>query len=268
MRCYTKGVLMRKLKDTLEDALEAFFQGDGILLEAVRFAISGGGKRFRPLLALLVAKMLKVPEEKVIKPACALEMVHTFSLIHDDLPCIDDDDVRRGRPSLHRAFPESIAVLAGDFLLNYAFEIVHDAKLVRILSQATREMIEGQVLDVQGGELSFDALCVLHRKKTGALIRAAVDFGAILGGGSDRERAHLLRFGDALGLAFQIRDDILDRNGDDHTKNFVGVLGLEEAKNRFAHYKNQASAFLEVFGDRAAILLEFCFANTLAIEYN
>lgn len=226
------------------------------LFHAARYSLLGGGKRLRPVLALVVAETLGGSLEKALHPACALEMIHAYSLIHDDLPCMDDDDFRRGKPSLHRAYPEGHAVLTGDFLLTYAFEILANApgisaenkvKLVALLSrQAGGEgMIAGQVMDLEaeGKEIALDQLKLIHAKKTGALITAAIEFGGIVAGATATQQKILLRFGQEIGLAFQIRDDILDVIaskqkhgkvvGSDALNNkvtYVTALGLVKAK--------------------------------------
>lgn len=226
------------------------------LFQAARYSLLGGGKRLRPVLALVVAETLGGSVEKALHPACALEMIHAYSLIHDDLPCMDDDDFRRGKPSLHRAFPEGHAVLTGDFLLTHAFEILANApgisaenkvRLVALLSkQAGGEgMIAGQVMDLEaeGKEIPFDHLQLIHAKKTGALITAAIEFGGIVAGAATAQEKILQQFGQQIGLAFQIRDDILDVTaskqkhgkavGSDAVNNkvtYVTALGLVKAK--------------------------------------
>jgi geranylgeranyl diphosphate synthase type II len=245
----------------IENNLESLLQKPGTLpykqlFEAAKYSVLNGGKRLRPILAIAVAEALGGSLEAAMHPACALEMIHTYSLIHDDLPCMDNDDFRRGKPSLHRAYPEGLAVLVGDFLLTYAFEILAAApgissdrklRLIALLSrQAGGEgMIAGQVmdLDAEGKQIVFEELQHIHSKKTGALMIAAVEFGGIVAGATDEQQRNLRRFGQELGLAFQIRDDILDvtasvekhgkaRSSDkeNNKATYVSLLGLEKAK--------------------------------------
>lgn len=193
------------------------------LYKAARYSLLGGGKRLRPILTIAAAHTLGTPINKAINSACAIEMIHTYSLIHDDLPCMDDDDFRRGRPSLHKAFGEGHAVLAGDYLLTYAFEVIAKDKLIsaeqKILlidllarSSGGDGMIGGQIMDIEaeGKQLNLDSLRQIHRYKTGAMISTAVEFGGILASASEAQRRSLRLFGDDIGLAFQIIDDVLD----------------------------------------------------------
>jgi geranylgeranyl diphosphate synthase type II len=193
------------------------------LFDAARYALLGGGKRLRPLLLLAAAEGLGAARAAALPAACAVEMIHTYSLVHDDLPCMDDDDFRRGRPSLHRAFPEGLAVLAGDFLLTYAFEVIAinpllspatNLQLVTDLAQSAggHGMIAGQVMDIEaeGKKLDLPAMEAIHRCKTGALISAAVAMGGIAANASAATMEILRSYGNDLGLAFQIADDLLD----------------------------------------------------------
>lgn len=203
------------------------------LVEAALYSLEGG-KRLRPLLTLAVVATFEEPLEKALYPASALEMIHTYSLIHDDLPCMDNDDLRRGKPTLHKAFSESHAVLTGDFLLTYAFEVLAKApyleegeknSLIAILARRCgREgMIGGQISDIEFQD-NFPDLPTLiqnHTKKTGALITAALEFGAIL---THQPLPPLQKIGEYFGLAYQIVDDILDHNG------AATLLGMDKAK--------------------------------------
>lgn len=194
----------------------------GLLYTAARYALTEG-KRLRPLLALTTARAFGLPIEKALTSACCLELIHTYSLIHDDLPCMDDDDMRRGRPSLHRAFPEGQAVLAGDFLLTYAFELLATCStiapkqrlaLITELAKASggEGMIGGQVVDIATKEelLSEEKLYFIHTKKTAALIAASLVFGGILAEVSEEEKEILRSIGISLGIAFQFADDLSD----------------------------------------------------------
>jgi geranylgeranyl diphosphate synthase type II len=192
---------------------------------AMRYAVLPGGKRLRPALALLVGEVLGIPERVVVPAACALEMIHAFSLIHDDLPAMDDGELRRGKPTVHRAFGEAVAILAGDALATLAFEVVARetpdpaaaAALVAELASAsgTRGMIGGQMLDLLAEGRAPERALVdqIHLKKTAALIRAAAVMPAIAGGVRDPVRGALRRYGELLGWAFQIVDDVLDETG-------------------------------------------------------
>jgi farnesyl diphosphate synthase len=231
------------------------------LLEALRYSSLGGGKRLRPFLVIESARLFGVAGESALRTAAALEMIHCYSLVHDDLPAMDDDDLRRGRPTTHKAFDEATAILAGDGLLTYAFDVVADpathpsaqirADLVLALARAAGlgGMVGGQALDLEAEKaqapLSLDATLQLQAMKTGALLRFAVDAGAMLGGASEAAARALTRYGEALGAAFQIADDILDAEGDtaalgkragkDAERNkatLVGLLGLDAARAR------------------------------------
>lgn len=193
------------------------------LFRAARYSLLSGGKRLRPLLTLATAEALGAESTLALDPACALEMIHTYSLIHDDLPCMDDDDFRRGKPSLHKAFPESHAVLAGDFLLTEAFNVVAQAKgltaeqkieLVHLLSlnSGAEGMIGGQLMDIEaeGQSIDLKSLREIHKRKTGALLAACIECGGVIAKASSSDMQILKEFGEGIGIAFQIIDDILD----------------------------------------------------------
>ena len=218
----------------IEDWLHACFQDcapRGNLYDAMRYSLLAGGKRLRPVLLLEACRLCGGAVEDALPFAGAIEMVHTYSLIHDDLPCMDDDDLRRGRPTNHKVFGEANAVLAGDGLLTAAFEtmLAPGQKLppervlaaAGILARAAggRGMVGGQVLDMagEGRALGLTEVEELQRLKTGALIRAAVEMGCAVAGGAEEQREALCRYADCLGLAFQIQDDILDVVGDEAT---------------------------------------------------
>ena len=218
----------------IEDWLHACFQDcapRGNLYDAMRYSLLTGGKRLRPVLVLEACRLCGGAVEDALPFAGAIEMVHTYSLIHDDLPCMDDDDLRRGRPTNHKVFGEANAVLAGDGLLTAAFEtmLAPGQKLppervleaAGILARAAggRGMVGGQVLDMagEGRALGLTEVEELQRLKTGALIRAAVEMGCAVAGGAEEQREALCRYADCLGLAFQIQDDILDVVGDEAT---------------------------------------------------
>ena len=248
------------LRNDINKYLDNYFKGKGkynkIIYEASSYSVNIGGKRVRPILFALSYYIYKNEYKNILPMACAIEMIHTYSLIHDDLPCMDNDDLRRGKPTNHKVFGENIAVLAGDNLLNEAMILMMDYSIkngmnalkaaYEIASSAGAEgMIGGQVVDVtsEGKCISKDELEYMHSKKTGAIIRAAVVSGAILADAPENDIRILKEYGEKLGLAFQIRDDILDVVGDvkvlgknihvdeEHDKtNFISVYGLEKCK--------------------------------------
>lgn len=226
------------------------------LFEAARYSLLGNGKRLRPILCLATTATLGTPETAALAPACALEMIHTYSLIHDDLPCMDDDDFRRGKPSLHKAFGEGHAVLTGDFLLTHAFEVITNdphlspekkVALIQLIAQSSgaHGMIGGQVMDIEAEDKAVDleTLKLIHRCKTGALLTASILCGAIVANASVSEMETLRLFGSDIGLAFQIVDDILDVTASEkkHGKKvasdvannkttYVTLMGIETAQ--------------------------------------
>lgn len=257
-------------QDIINRALdEAIPQKDclyGNVFEAMRYSLNAGGKRIRPLLVLEFARVFGVAPEKAMPFAVALEMIHTYSLIHDDLPCMDDDDLRRGRPTSHKKFGEAVAVLAGDALLNRAFEHVLanstfsptvTLNALRCLAEASGAdgMIGGQIIDMEGESrpLNAEEIKKLQEMKTGALIRAAAVMGCILGEATDAQIASAKAYAESIGLAFQIRDDILNVEGDAETmgkdvgndeesgkSTFVKLWGLDVCKSRVAELTDNA----------------------------
>ncbi len=256
--------------------------GDAVphtLAEAMRYLTLAGGKRLRPALALAAAEAVGGGWGEVAEVACAIEMIHTYSLIHDDLPAMDDDAMRRGMPSCHVRFGEATAILAGDALLTLAFETLASmprkdlaADVVSCVARAAgwAGMVGGQQLDIEAEEMasvSVGDVLKIHSKKTAALIAASVEAGAIACGATERQRAALRRFGEQAGLAFQIADDILDQTspaetlgktpGKDKEQNkatYVRAAGLEGAREAAAARCRAAKAELEEFGERAAAL--------------
>jgi farnesyl diphosphate synthase len=243
------------------------------LLEAMRYATLGGGKRLRPFLVIESARLFGVEGASALRAACALEMIHCYSLVHDDLPAMDDDDLRRGRPTAHKAFDEATAILAGDGLLTYAFDVVADpathadagvrAALVLALARASGlgGMVGGQALDLAAETaatpLTQAETLEMQAMKTGALLRFAVEAGGILGGATPAQATALDRYGRALGAAFQVADDILDAEGDTAAlgkragkdaergkATLVGLLGLEGARARCDDLVREANAAL------------------------
>lgn len=240
------------------------------LFEAVEYSLLGGGKRIRPILTLEFCRMCGADWKKAAPFAAAIEMIQTYSLIHDDLPCMDDDDLRRGRPTNHKVYGEAMAVLAGDALLTDAFMIAATAEsenvstAIQILAHnaGSLGMVGGQVLDISSEqrELSEAEVLDIQSRKTGALINAACVLGVIAGGGSEAQLEAAARYAAALGLAFQIRDDVLDVIGNtqemgkavgtDAAKNtFVRLYGLEKAEALVQTYTNQALDALKTFCD-------------------
>ncbi len=214
------------------------------LLEAQRYSLLGGGKRFRPVLSLLVGEMFGVSAEKVLPFAGAVEMVHTYSLIHDDLPSMDNDDFRRGRPTNHKVYGEAFALLAGDSLLTEAFTVISHCYsdhphqglyLTRLLAQAAgqRGMVGGQALDLKGpANITSAELRLLHELKTGALIQVAAEGAAVIAGAKPSEIESVRNFGLGLGLAFQIADDLLDHQEKaQEGRSFVPLMGFEETQS-------------------------------------
>ena len=256
----------------------------GEIHQAMRYSVFAGGKRIRPILALAAAEALGGKPEQVLPAACALELIHTYSLIHDDLPAMDDDDMRRGRPSNHKVFGEAIAILAGDALLTYSFELAVSqslqagvaagvlARVIEEISQAsgTLGMLGGQVLDLaaEGQRVDLAGLENIHRRKTGALLRASVRVGAIIAGADTSQLQRLTRYAEALGLAFQIKDDILDIEGDsaklgklvgsDLAKDkstYPALLGLDQAKQLLGAQVKIALEMCETFEPQEGIIL-------------
>jgi geranylgeranyl pyrophosphate synthase len=225
--------------------------GPDPLHRAIRYSVFAGGKRFRPILCLAAHAALGGDGDAALGPACALEMIHTYSLVHDDLPALDDDDLRRGRPTNHVTFGEATAILVGDALLTLAFEVLAEsgAEAVRLVARAagTRGMIGGQVRDLaaEGHAIALDDLERMHREKTGALIRASCELGGLVAGGAPHARAALGEYGALVGLAFQIADDLLDvestaerlgkpvrRDASRRKTTFATLLGADAARRR------------------------------------
>jgi len=253
--------------------------------EAMRYSLFAGGKRVRPLLAIASAEALGASVAGLLPIAGSLELIHTYSLIHDDLPAMDDDDLRRGRPTCHKVYGEAIAILAGDGLLNMAFEVLSDPRrlkavpaarmltIIRELSIASGVfgMVGGQVVDIQseGKDVDFPTLEYIHTHKTGALIRASVRMGALYARAGKRQYAALSRYGEMVGLAFQIADDILDLTGTQEElgkdvgsdlkkdkKTFPSFYGLDESRRRAVEVADKAVASLQGFGRAADPLRE------------
>ena len=251
--------------------------------EAVRYSVFAGGKRLRPILVLAAAEAAGGQVEHALPAAAAIELIHTYSLIHDDLPAMDDDDFRRGRPTCHKVYGEALAILAGDALLTQAFillsgepsclgaDAVARLRVINEIAQAagSRGMVGGQVVDIlqEDREVDLATLLYLHTHKTGSLIRVCLRVGGIISSAGSEQMEALTRYGDRIGLAFQIVDDILDlegslealgkRAGSDLRKKkatFPGLLGLEESRQRARSLVREAKHALSAFGDRGAAL--------------
>ncbi|MBS0994820.1 polyprenyl synthetase family protein [Gluconobacter cerinus] len=264
------------------DALLPMVPGDeSILLEAMRYAALGGGKRLRGFLAVEVASLFGADRQAALRVAASVELLHAYSLVHDDLPSMDDDDLRRGRPSTHRQFDEAIAILAGDALQTRAFEILLEdetssdatirSNLALALARASGAagMVGGQVIDIrgEGRALPLDEVRRLHALKTGALIRYAAESGAILAGVTDDRRDAIVAYGQNLGTAFQVADDVLDTTasaeelgktaGKDEASGkstYVSLLGIDGARAEARRLSDQAREALLSFGAQAAAL--------------
>lgn len=250
------------IKDYFNSELEGYFKDKNgynkIIYEAQDYSLSVGGKRIRPILTFLTYNLYKENYKEALPLALAMEMIHTYSLIHDDLPAMDNDDLRRGKPTNHKVFGEAMAILAGDSLLNESFNILMDFSLekgenaLRAAREITKAsgaegMIGGQVVDIinEGKSISEDELLYMHNKKTGQLIKGAILAGAIYGDAPKEDIEKLKKFGENLGLAFQIKDDILDVVGDTQTlgkkvrsdednnkTNFITTYGLESCNEK------------------------------------
>lgn len=236
----------------------------GQLNRAMRYSVLSGGKRVRPFLILEAARVCGGREDRAMPLACAVEMIHTYSLVHDDLPEMDNDDFRRGRKTCHREFDVATAILAGDALLSYAFQIMSEAdsvdpkrknEVMRVVSEAVGPfgMVGGQALDLKhrSSSLNLKIIRRINRFKTGALIRVCLRAGAIWGGGSRREIEALTRYGESVGFLFQLVDDIIDRNG------YVRLMGVKEAYRRASALKNEAKRRIGDFGCRGRTLADF-----------
>lgn len=279
--------MFRKQLESYADQVEAFLEQlpweKGLLEESMRYSLIAGGKRIRPIVAIAAAKATGGQVESILPAACALELIHTYSLIHDDLPAMDNDDYRRGRLSNHKVFGEGNAILAGDGLLTYAFELLaqpvtgvaaeRQLRVIQEVAQAAgpEGMVAGQVADLEaeGKNLTLPEIEHIHRRKTGAMLVVSARLGAILAGGTEEKIQALTRYAQAIGLAFQIKDDLLDLEGDSETlgkpahsdlrqqkSTYPSLLGLEGARAELKARTSEAHAALETLADRATFLHE------------
>jgi geranylgeranyl diphosphate synthase type II len=270
--------LSRRVEEALDRLTPEERQAPETIHRAMRYSLFAGGKRIRPVLCIEAARAVSGGEpEGIFDAACSLEMIHTYSLIHDDLPALDNDDLRRGRPTSHKVFGEAMAILAGDALLTHAFVVLGrlgDARLVTELATASGTvggMIAGQVHDIEGERQTPTAELLerIHRAKTGALLRASVRMGAIHAVASPEQLDALSRYGEHIGLAFQIVDDLLDvlqtseqlgktagKDAEQNKITFPAVYGLEASREMAERERAAAHACLEGFGAGAARLHE------------
>lgn len=236
------------------------------LKESMYYSAGQGGKRFRPVLSLLVGELFAAPASRILPFAAAVEFIHTYSLIHDDLPCMDNDDFRRGKPTNHKVYGETTALLAGDALLTEAFLLLSQgyrengflaAQLCELLSRAAgvRGMVGGQAIDLKAQNLTVSELAHLHNLKTGHMIQVAVEGAALVAGASPQEIESLARFGEALGLAFQVADDILDHGEkEQEARSFTALLGVEGTKKYLQEVSEKALHELHKISRRSDIL--------------
>lgn len=273
---------LEKYKKIIDDELEMIMPNKNLLqkkvFEAMRYSIFAGGKRLRPILTLKSCELISGSYEESLKIAISIEMIHTYSLIHDDLPAMDNDDFRRGKPTNHKVFGENIAILAGDGLLNLAYETMIDSiplntpnyeRYILAIKEISRSagvygMIGGQTVDIQSKDdvLDEERLQFIHKNKTSALIEAAIVAGALIAGANSEQLKHLRDYGQAIGLCFQIRDDVLDKIGDkrilgknigsdeiNHKLTYLSLYGMENSINEILRLKDIAIDSLSIFDE-------------------
>ena len=274
---------LKRKREIIEKALNGYLptvkKTPVPLHRAMRYSVFAGGKRLRPILAIASFELAGAKGNAILPVACGLELIHTYSLIHDDLPCMDDDDLRRGKPTLHKVFGDGMAVLAGDALHALAFELLSKTKNPKLVSEIAHEigtcgMVGGQAADLQaeGKKVTITQVNFIHAHKTGALIKASVRAGAILGGARGGKLKTLSSYGERFGVAFQIVDDILDATGEaemlgkrtraDASKGkatYPKVLGVEKSKKRARRLLEEAKAELKIFKNGGQILKELAY---------
>ncbi len=280
---------LKTKKELIDKYLDSFLPKEDdkptILHKAMRYAVFSGGKRIRPILTLFGEEMYTGGYTKAIPAACGIELIHTFSLIHDDLPALDNDDFRRGRPTCHKAFSEDVAILCGDALfaegmrlisyegVNWSVSPDSIVKITGIITRTlgSRGLVGGEIMDLlsEGKDISYEDLLFIHTHKTADLIRASLEIGAIIGGMGGEALDSLSKFGEEIGIAFQIKDDILDIEGDEKLmgkpvgsdeKNkkatYPLLFGMDKAKKELHDRIDKALNYIEGFGDRAWFLKE------------
>lgn len=274
-----------KQKKIMHDALDKYIKGLEVpenLKQSMHYSLMAGGKRLRPVLLLASYEAYGETPEKVISTAAALEMIHTYSLIHDDLPAMDDDDFRRGKPTNHKVFNEATAILAGDALLTYSFQIISEdplltnaekVEIIKMLASSSgpKGMVGGQILDMEAETktVSLEDMERIHALKTGELLRFAIHIGAFLGGATENQLRSLNRFSYYLGLIFQVQDDILDVTGDkeklgkptgsdegNNKSTYPKLLGIEGAIKQKAKYVELAKQALKEAGVSDSLLMQ------------
>ena len=281
--------MIQRIENALYGCLPDKNCREGVLIDAMRYSLEAGGKRVRPRLVLEFARLCGGSEEAALPFACAVEMIHTYSLIHDDLPCMDDDDLRRGKPSNHNVYGEDIALLAGDALLTFAFETLADDKTAELAGDRACRlaaktlaryagavgMVGGQVIDLKSENTNapLEVLREMDEKKTACLIQAACELGCIAANaGADKRRAAAL-YGESIGVAFQIQDDILDQTSSDEElgkpvgsdnenskSTYVSLLGIEKCRALVDELTNQAIEALSAFDADTEALRDYALA--------
>ncbi len=266
----------RKKQEIIERELRRYLTWNGrfpeILAEAMSYSVFSGGKRLRPILMIAAAEMIGGDLEDILPFACGVELIHTYSLIHDDLPSMDDDQFRRGRPTSHRVFGEAVAILAGDALLSEAFYImaksssernIDPIKALRVIyeiaeASGSRGMVGGQIGDItmKASELDQSSVEAIHLDKTARLITVSLRAGFILSGATEYEIDTITRYGNNLGVAFQIMDDLVDAGKEKKGINLVHLIGVEEARKRAERLIADALDAISVFGEKADVLRE------------
>ncbi len=275
----------KRIEKVLNGLLPESSTEQAMLNQAIRYSVLGGGKRVRPLLVYATGEALNISPDLLDRPAAAVELIHAYSLVHDDLPCMDDDDLRRGKATTHKAFNEALAVLAGDALQAMAFELLaqekegicakNQLKILHILASSSGAggMVKGQAIDLDavGSTLTEQQLQNMHHHKTGALIRSSVLMATYCfeqeGTGLDKKRKQLTCYGNAIGLAFQVRDDILDIQSDTKTlgkkqgadiaagkPTYPSIMGMKAAKEKLFDLHQRAIGSLDEFGEEADLL--------------
>jgi len=261
------------INKALDEYLPSEEKPPSIIHKAIRYSVFAGGKRIRPILTLATAELFGRNAESVLKTACGIELIHTFSLVHDDLPCIDNDDFRRGKPSNHKVFGEAIALLAGDALLVSGFDLIIEnsenkeikkQSILKLIKEAsfyvgTENMLGGQVEDVtlNNEDITKESLINLYTKKTAALICLAIRAGAILSGANKEQLKALSKYGENIGLAFQITDDILDIMQDQRDAGkptYAGKYGIKESKSESERLIKEAKDSLKIFNHKTEAL--------------